>query len=95
MGMPRGSVKGSPSKSSTNWLRDDGLLRSADDPPVHVAHDPRGGLDLGCGSDLSHDTRALQMPIETKREPNTGCGRKRPRKYPRDRRWTVFWGTAL
>ena len=58
-------MKGSPSISSTNWLRDDGLRRSADDPPVLVAHDPRGGLDLACGFDLSHDTGPLQMPQGT------------------------------
>ena len=72
-------MKGSPSISSTNWLRDDGPRRSADDPPVLVGHDPRGALDLACGFDLSHDTGALQMP-----RPVTRGIQHRLREYRRD-----------
>ena len=74
-------MKGSPSISSTNWLRDDGPRRSADDPPVLVGHDPRGALDLACGFDLSHDTGALQMP----KGPVTREIQHRPHEYRKDR----------
>ena len=67
---------------STNCLRNHGPLRSVDDPPVLVAHDPRGGLDLACGFDLSHDTGGLQMP----KGPVTRGIQHRPREYRRDRR---------
>ena len=63
-------------------LRDHGPLRSADDPPVLVAHDPRGGLDLDCGLGLSHDTGALQMP----KGPVARGIQHQPREYRRDRR---------
>ena len=64
-----------------------GPLRSADDPPVLVAHDPCGGLSLRARLPIVLITPGLCRCRTVPREPIVrNVNEQRLRKYSRDRR---------